>query len=217
MDRIWFPGSPWPDGHRIAEFAWNGRLDHDGNLWFNIELTTAPYAENPPSDSVVETDRWTSLWRWYEYERCWLTSYGLGDLLAGTPGNPFRLTRPHRLTADPLPLPRPGADLTWFIHVLGHDSSADHDLTFTPEPTGTGHRIDWTAKVALTYLGEEEFSHDFRILLRNRVPGRITFPDDVPIARAREQLAEVVDVPDLFVPQEGDGSPKLVFTPHAGK
>jgi hypothetical protein len=166
---------------------------------------------------VVETGYWTSREWWREYARCWLTSYGFGDLLAGTPGEPFRFTRPHRLTADPLPLAHPGADLTWFIHVLGHDASADHELTFTPEETGPGHRIDWTAKVALTYLlGEEDFRYGFRALLRHRAPDRITFPDDVPVDRARELLAQVVDVPELFVPRNRGDRTVLAFTPPTG-
>ncbi|MFD7659569.1 hypothetical protein ACFV4N_36820 [Actinosynnema sp. NPDC059797] len=217
MGRIWFPGNPWPDGHRIAMFAWNGRLDHDGRLWFNLELTTAPYLETPPSEAVAGTDHWSSAETWEEYERCWLTSYGFGDLLAGTPERPFRLTRPHRLTADPLPLSRPGADLTWFTHVLGHDASADHELVFTPEATGTGHRIDWTAKVALTYLlGEEDFRHGFRVLLRDRAPGDISFPDDVPVHRAREMLAAVVDVPERFTPRDAETRTVLTYTPPTG-
>ncbi|HWS34937.1 MAG TPA: hypothetical protein VN408_19635 [Actinoplanes sp.] len=43
--RIWFPGNPWADGHRVEDFTWTGRLDDAGRLWFDITLQTAFYDE----------------------------------------------------------------------------------------------------------------------------------------------------------------------------
>lgn len=212
-DRIWFPGNPWPDGHRIRGFDWDGRLDHAGNLWFNLEFSTAPYAETPPSDAVVEPGDWTSPDVWRNYHGCSLTTYDWANLRAGTPETPFRFTRPHRLTADPLPPPTPECDPVFALYLLGHDSCADHEITFTPETTGPGHRIDWTARIALTYAGEEEFRYGFRAVLRNCAPGRIAFPENLPVERARELLARVVDVPDRFTPRERGDHTVLAFTP----
>lgn len=44
--RIWFPGNPWPGGHRVTEFAWTGRLDDAGRLWFDLSLQTEPYDDS---------------------------------------------------------------------------------------------------------------------------------------------------------------------------
>lgn len=82
---------------------------------------------------------------------------------AATPGDPFRLAdaRPQRLTADPLPILDLDAPPAFHVYLLGHDSVADHDIVFTRQQTG-GHTIDWNGRIALTYAGEEEFSHRFR-------------------------------------------------------
>lgn len=39
--RIFFPGNPWPEGHRIKEFAWSGRLDAKTGLWFDLHVRGA--------------------------------------------------------------------------------------------------------------------------------------------------------------------------------
>ncbi|WP_430781416.1 hypothetical protein [Actinoplanes sp. G11-F43] len=57
MGRIWFPGNPWPDGHRIEEFAWTGRIDDAGRLWFDLTLRTGPYDEAGVAEDRDPDDR----------------------------------------------------------------------------------------------------------------------------------------------------------------
>jgi hypothetical protein len=68
---------------------------------------------------------------------------------------------PQRLTADPLPIEDLDADPAFHVYLLGPDSVAAHPVTFTADGTG-GHRIDRTARVALTYVGDEPFDHGLR-------------------------------------------------------
>jgi hypothetical protein len=217
--RIWFPGNPWPDGHRVTEFAWNGRLDGSGKLWFDLHLETADYDEADeaddeadPADDIDEDDNdiadWLAPTVWQNYHACWLssTSDDATGLLAGTPERPFRFAdraaRP--LVADPLPIEDLDAEPAFHIYLLGHDSVAEHEVTFTPERTG-GHRIDWSGRIALTYAGDEEFRYGFRAELRNVRLGYVALPTDMPLDEAYRRLTPLVDVPERFVPAEVDG------------
>ncbi len=93
MGRIWFPGNPWPDGHRIEEFAWTGRLDDAGRLWFDLTLRTGPYDE-----AGVAEDRTRTI--------------GRTDHAGGPRGiSPEPLDRPVRVT----PPPAYGIDLTRYV------------------------------------------------------------------------------------------------------
>src|SRR5688572_13494611 len=131
--RIWFPGNPWPGGHRIVEASWTGRLDGTGQLWFDLSLKTADYNdEYDPPDNVDDESSWNAPIVWNNYHACTLSSTKWEDatgVLAAEPDRPFRLTdpRPQRLTADPLPLADPDAPLAFHVYLLGHDSVAGHD------------------------------------------------------------------------------------------
>lgn len=48
QNRIFFIGNPYPLGHVIKEFGWSGRLDEDGEIYFDFHLKTDDYyAEDP--------------------------------------------------------------------------------------------------------------------------------------------------------------------------
>jgi hypothetical protein len=208
--RIWFPGNPWPDGHRLLECAWTGRLDDAGRLWFDLSLATSDYDENgaPPEDPGKDGD-WVSPSVWSNYHSCSLSSTrweGATGLLAATPQRRFGFTdpRPQRLTADPLPIEDPDAPPAFHVYLLGHDSVAGHEVEFTREDTGR-HRIEWTGRIALTYAGDEEFRYEFRAEIRDIAVEYIGLPDAMPIDEARRHLARLVDVPERFVASVVDG------------
>ncbi len=162
MPRIVFPGNPWPDGHRIAQFAWTGRYDLEG-LWFDFHLETAAYDEG---DSGSEgTEDWTAPIAWNNYHHCTLSTRKWGDrgVFVGDENRPFDLTQLRTLTADPLPISK--ADFretrSFGIYLLGHDAVADHRWQFS-RVGGSDFRIDWTGKIALAYVGDDEFKYTFR-------------------------------------------------------
>jgi hypothetical protein len=202
---MWFPGNPWPDGHRVEEFDWSGRLDHLGRLWFDLTLRTADYDEADATDDDEDEEpddvpAWEAPIAWNNYHRCTLSSTFWEDatgLLAATPERPFHLAgpQPQRLTADPLPIEDLDADPAFHVYLLGHDSVADHTVTFTADGTGH-HRVDWSGRIALTYAGDEEFAHEFRAEIRGVRLARVIPADGMPAAEARRQVAHLLDVPE---------------------
>ena len=73
VGRIFFPRSPWPNGHRIERFVWSGRLD-DLGLWFDLHLETASYREDGEGDESRSQNDWTSPSVWCNYHRCTISS-----------------------------------------------------------------------------------------------------------------------------------------------
>jgi hypothetical protein len=198
--RIWFPGNPWPDGHRVEEFDWTGRLDALGRLWFDLTLRTADYDEASVADDGGEEPEDLTDWEapivWNNYHRCTLSSIFWEDatgLLAATPERPFRLagTEPQRLTADPLPIEDLDAEPAFHVYLLGHDSVADHTITFTADGEGA-HRVDWTGRIALTYAGDDTFRHAFRAEIRGVRLTHVDPADGMPADEARRRVAHLL-------------------------
>jgi hypothetical protein len=195
----------------VSEFAWTGRLDEDGLLWFDLTLRTGAYDEEAaPEEDAIEPDDFQAPDAWLNYHTCTISSTFWEDatgVLAATPGRPFRLAATQRLTADPLPLTDPDALPAFHIYLLGHDSVAGHVIDLSP---GDGFRFDWRGRIALTYAGEEEFRYEFRAELRDVTLGPVSFPDGMAAGTARRLLEAVIDEPHRFRVAEIEGRP--VFT-----
>ncbi|MEU1546350.1 MULTISPECIES: hypothetical protein [Nocardia] len=217
--RIVFPGNPWPEGHAIEEFAWTGRMDQAGSLWFDLHLRSAAYnAERDATDDEDNGESWMSPITWQNYHSCTLSSTYWGEddatgLRAAAPGRPFllRSEQPQRLTVDPLPLAH--ADdvecLAFNIYLLGHDSVADQEVFFTRRPDGR-HDIDWQGRIALTYAGHVEFRYRFRARISGATLEYIRFPAEISADRALRQLGAVLDAPEEFELGLVDGQPAWV-------
>ncbi|MEU2034434.1 hypothetical protein [Nocardia amamiensis] len=220
--RIVFPGNPWPEGHAIEEFAWTGRMDQAGGLWFDLHLRSAEYdAEHRPDDDRdddSDIEDWLSPIVWQNYHRCTLSSTYWGEdegtgLRAATPGRPFLLKseQPQCLTVDPLPLA--DADdvecLAFNIYLLGHDSVAGQEVSFTRRADGK-HDIDWQGRIALTYADQVEFRYRFQARIPNATLEYIRFPGEISAEQAYRQLSEVLDAPEQFELGLVDGQPAWV-------
>ncbi|MFI6166545.1 hypothetical protein ACIBCN_07140 [Nocardia sp. NPDC051052] len=214
---IVFPGNPWPDGHAIEEFAWTGRIDENGNLWFDLHLRSAEYVAAGEPESGMGAGDWSSPDVWQNYRSCTLSSTYWGEddgtgLLAATPGNPFQLKEltPQRLTADPLPLIELDQleYLAFNIYLLGHDSVADQEVVFTRRADGT-HAIDWRGRIALTYVGDNDFRHEFEARIAASLE-YIRYPASLSLEEAHDHLQAVVDAPELFETGLVDGQPAWV-------
>jgi hypothetical protein len=207
--RIWFPGNPWPGGHRVRTFDWSGRLDGLGRLWFDLHLRTADYDEGDvKNDQDQDEDEngepgersdWESPIVWNNYHRCTISSTFWGEgsgLLAATAGRPFRLggAEPQPLAADPLPAGDRDGEPAFCIYLLGHDSVADHRVMFTADGTGH-HHVEWVGRVALTYAGDEEFRYEFRAEIRGARFAGVTPAAGMSVDEARQQLVGLLAVP----------------------
>ncbi|MFD6161159.1 hypothetical protein ACFWF7_14030 [Nocardia sp. NPDC060256] len=217
IGRIMFPGNPWPAGHAIEEFAWTGRIDENGNLWFDLHLRSAKYVAGGTPESAVADEAWSSPEVWQNYGSCTLSSTYWGEddgtgFLAATPGNPFHLKTltPQRLTADPLPLVELDQleYLAFNIYLLGHDSVADQEVFFTRRPDGR-HDITWHGRIALTYVGDDDFRHRFEARIAATLE-YIRYPASLSLEEAHDHLQAVVDAPWLFETGLVDGQPAWV-------
>jgi hypothetical protein len=177
--RIVFKNNPYPNGHKIVEFVWGGRLDEEGKLWFDFHLKTDRYyADNPiteeePSEEELDVESWDSKIVWGNYHACTLSStfWGASDksgILLDISQNKLDFDNLPRLSADPLPLSSDcdDDDMAFGIYLLGHDSCANHSITIT-KTSGNLFDINWTGKIALTYVGDDEFKHDFVLNIQN--------------------------------------------------
>jgi hypothetical protein len=175
-NRIYFLGNPYPKGHALEEFLWNGRIDEDESMWFDFHLTTDPYHVDNDEEYNEEEDALLSTWEskgmWGAYGQCTLSSsrWGLEGIqinrtAAKAVFNDF-ITEP--LLAHTLPL-GPDFDcneVAFGIYLIGHDSCANHRIKVT-ETGKNKFDIEWSGKIALHYTGESEYKYDFSIHLPN--------------------------------------------------
>ncbi len=173
-NRIFFKDNPYPNGHKIIEFIWSGRLEPETGLWFDFHLKTEEYYAEDDSDDEFEPESdWQAKIVWRNYHACTMSSteWHFGGILVGTENEKldFENLESGTLTADILPLPEnfDFEDLSFYIYLLGHDSCADHKIKFAKKKSADIFDIEWTGKTALTYIGNYEFKREFTAFIEN--------------------------------------------------
>lgn len=174
-NRIYFLENPYPKGHNLKEFLWSGRIEEDKSMWFDFHLKTDEYSAGDETDDDDEESKsdWDSKVVWDNYHNCTMSSTYWGDrgiqihkTAAKVVFNDF-IKEP--LLADTFTFDDEefdSDDVAFGIYLLGHDTCANHEIEITP--TGKNKfEIEWSGKIALTYSGEDEFSHDFTLFLQN--------------------------------------------------
>jgi len=58
-------------------------------------------------------------------------------------------------------------DLAFHIYLLGHDSVANHRITFQRIAGSDCFDIVWTGDIALTYAGDDDLDHRFEARIAN--------------------------------------------------
>jgi hypothetical protein len=172
-NRIWFAGNPWPEGHPIKEFAWTAEV-RNGVVWLLLHLETADYSserviEESEDNATDHDSNWEAPIVWNNYHRCTISSTQWPPYRGGFPICPVEQFSPDLLdcyeaVVDSLP---GAADKEWdgrafHIYLLGHDAVAGHRIKF--QRSGDADRFDiaWTGKIALAYIGDYDFRHDFK-------------------------------------------------------
>ncbi|KAA2223956.1 hypothetical protein [Chryseobacterium sediminis] len=171
VSKIYFLNNPYPSGHKIVTFNWSGRIDEDGFIWFDFHLKTEDYYANDDHDSDEEDEDlsdWDSKAVWGNYHACTLSSNYWGEQkgirINDLDGKlDFEAVVKNKLFSNDLPSEQnfDDDDLAFNIYLLGHDSCADHEIRFL-ETDNNQYNITWTGKIALTYAGDDEFSHEFK-------------------------------------------------------
>jgi hypothetical protein len=205
--RIWFPGSPWPNGHAIEEFVWSGRLDADGSLWFDFHLKTVDY-DSEGAPTIDLEDDWRCPGLWMNSYNCTLSSTewkeeGSKGLFLGDAARPFRWSglAASEFTADAVGAgakyddSRPPA---FWVYLTGHDGVADHRFRFRPTEEHAAYDIEWTGRVALVEAGQYGLDHSFRAGIQNARFMGFAVSKELDIARAVSQFRRACGDPHLF-------------------
>lgn len=166
-DRIVFAGSPWPEGHPVAEFEWTA-FRRDGAVWFGFHLKTARYdAERAIEDEGVEyASDWEAPIVWTNYHACTLSTskWHDGGFRVG-PALDLDALDGLELVVDSPP-PEDTEDNACHVYLLGHDAVADHRIRFARIPGTDAFDIAWSGRLALVYSGDEAYRHAFTARLR---------------------------------------------------
>ena len=145
-DRIWFPGNPWPRGHRLAELEWLGRFSPaKRTLFFQLHLRSEDYdgevGPNGDGDHEVadeDVGDWHSPGVWSNYHACVLSAsyWGAGGFAVGTEDDPFDFRSvgqvAYRIDSPP---PEEWDERAFGVYLLGHDGVGDHRIVLTPLST----------------------------------------------------------------------------------
>ncbi|KPV57770.1 hypothetical protein QJ48_20220 [Paenibacillus sp. A3] len=210
MNRIFFKDNPWPNGHGIKEFEWHARLEPDSGIWFDLHLESEDYyAEDNDDDEEDEVPEDAPDWKhkivWNNYHSVILSStyWGHQGFLAGSAASKLEFGKLPDTTfqVDTLPLPEEHdyEDAAFGIYLLGHDSAADHRIRFVKNAGFADYTVRWSGRIALTYVGEEEYKYAFEASIVNAVFGGIELPEGCSPEEGRLLLETYVSDPDLFV------------------
>jgi hypothetical protein len=182
--RIYFPGNPWPGGHRVVSCALSAIIhpavgtyasdyaNPGPGLMLQLTLESANYDEEDQSDHYVEGEHdWTSKIVWNNYGRCRLgpsQSSQVPGIRVSDGSVPFEFgLASYRFAVDRLP---PDGNVDWEtfhetvgfgLYLLGHDAVADHDIHLHSRQADGSYTLDWSGRIALTYGGGTTFEHAF--------------------------------------------------------
>ncbi|WP_026211576.1 hypothetical protein [Lewinella cohaerens] len=175
MDRIFFKNNPYPNGHRIQEFCWSGRLIKGRGLVFDFHLVTENYYEEDDSDEEEEeaNSDWEAKMAWANFHQCTMSStfWNGNGAVIGTKDSPLDFSNllDRTLTIDPLPDANDYHPHVFAldIYLLGHDKCANHHISFTKQYNNSTFNIEWRGNIALFYSGDNEFKYTFETKIRN--------------------------------------------------
>jgi hypothetical protein len=167
--RIFFAGSPWPEGHPVKKFLWTAE-QRGSTVWFGFHLETEDYyseREIEDDDSVEYLSDWAAPIVWGNFHSCTISSNHWHDGgFAACSLADFNLDHVDglRLQVDPLPLDlcTHYEERAFHIYLLGHDAVADHQIAFSRVSGTDLFDIDWQGRIALTYTGDDAPRHRFR-------------------------------------------------------
>ena len=82
---------------------------------------------------------------------------------------------------------------SFHIYLLGHDSCADHEITFVKKHSIDTFDLEWKGKIALTYAGDDEFKYEFSAFIE-----KVTFEGFDISRKLPDNLSKYLVDPDLF-------------------
>ncbi|MCU0437600.1 MAG: hypothetical protein MUC49_06765 [Raineya sp.] len=173
-NKIYFLGNPYPNGHKVKNFVWNGRVDNNENIWFDFHLESENYYAEDESDDIEEPEsNWNAKVLWKNYHNCKISSTYWKEKNKGikigskTKKVNFNNCVQKELIANKLPFSKnfDYENLAFNIYLLGHDNCANHNIIF--KKNKENFDIEWSGKIALTYSGKNLFDYSFIVNMQN--------------------------------------------------
>ena len=180
VGNILFPGNPYPAGHSIKDCKFFATDEVDGSVRLHLRLVTEDYSMSAANETDDSSD-WTSKTVWDNYGHSIISSvdwgrrgfivsensknFGIDDI----EGQTFIVDTVDLDPESKLPLKDEGYDTEgrgFGIYLLGHDSCANHKITFSKE-AGNMLNIQWSGQIALTYAGEDDYSYSFEAFIKD--------------------------------------------------
>ena len=174
--RIFFPGNPWPKGHKIIKCDWSARIERATGLWFDFHIESESYSaadkrKDLPDDEDENLSPTASHTLWDNYNSLTLsttrwvgTAYGFqaGDRdlpfnFKKLSGQQFEIDTP-QVTEG---YPRPFAIYRW-----GHEEVAYQTLKFRKEPKKSTFSIDWQGRIGGFIDNKPDFPYPFHMKLK---------------------------------------------------
>jgi hypothetical protein len=203
MNRIFFKGNPYPNGHQIEEFVWSGRLEKDRGLIFDFHLLSADYYAEDNSEEEEDDDKpsWESKIVWGNYHQCTMSSTYWNDKGVVVGSSALKLDFNNLLNKiliiDPVQ-PREEYDAEEFvfsIYLLGHDACANHKIAFIKKHDQSTFDMEWKGNIALVYSGGDEFDYSFEAMITKVKFAGISLDQNLSKEANKELLKKcVVDV-----------------------
>jgi len=178
MNRIYFKGNPWPEGHPIKKFKWSASI-RDGNVWFDMHLESQDYYFERDIEDNEDTEYhsdWAAPIVWWNYHSCTLSSNNWHN--GGFKVCTVKEYSPEYLDGLEIEIDtNPESiddwdDLAFHIYLLGHNSVAKHKIKFERIGESSEFNITWVGKIAHAYVGDYDYKHDFNVTLSPRIVSR---------------------------------------------
>lgn len=168
--RIRFPGNPWPAGHNLRIIEMTVRGDEEGNLRLHFNLESDEYdAEGPGAAPRADTGPWGQAAEWIKHKNMIMSSlrWDNAGFRLPSPRHSFDESKLDGMTleadaAKSVKLDAAAESLAVGIYLLGQDLCAGHRVKLTRTALNE-FDLHWTGSVALTWLGDKDFDHEFEI------------------------------------------------------
>jgi hypothetical protein len=210
LGRIWFHGNPWPEGHPLAEAELSGLLtDHGVRLLLHVRSAEYSSEREAPDDEEAESS-WLAPIVWNNYHACtlsqtyWGWSADSGFPLNGPDGR-FDAAGLGGASVhlDPAEAGdrldgRDYAERAFHVYLLGHDACGDHRIAFSNAGLPGVYDVSWTGRIALAYVGDDVFRHEFRVALNRLIFRGLQLQGDVTQAETKALLERCVVQPERY-------------------
>jgi hypothetical protein len=201
LGRFFFPGNPWPKGHRILVCRWTARIERSSGVWFDFHLESENYYAADKRQVGEEEDEnlssTASRVLWCNYHSLTFSStHWVGATYGFQAGSSSQLFDFRRLSGKSFEIDNPPQQnrrpVPFIVYRWGHEDVAYQTIKFKRKPASREFAIDWRGRIGdIGFAGSKsDFPYHFQMQLTNVPFEGIEFPQGTTREYAFE-LAEV--------------------------